>query len=417
MWLGSGAQFVPGQSAAVRLSMTVPQVPQGTQAWEVQPGEMRGLRYDRQPGGYKITLPEFGLTSAIVFTADNSLVIRWQEQVRARRQLAAQWTRDLAHLELAKVLRVEQLLERAGHTLPDGQKLLKDARDRLAKCDDLWERHLYSEAYREAQRAVRPIRILMRAQWDQSVRILTTPVATPYAVSFYTLPQHWALVEQLGHMTATANVLTDGGFEVEPSKPMPNWVRQDTTLDDVEMAARRVTDVVVELPRPKPPPKPATVGPGASTPPVPTPPTGAPFRLEKPKEGRQCLLLEIKSKNVQYPVEALQRTFLAIHTPAVKLQPGTWVAISIWARIPNQIKASADGALFYDSAAGEPFAVRLTDPTPWKQFVLYRRVPASGLIHVTMALTGLGKAYFDDVRIQPLKPPMATAALQPAAGR
>ena len=38
-----------------------------------------------------------------------------------------------------------------------------------------------------------------------------------------------------------------------------------------------------------------------------------------------------------------------------------------------------DGALFYDSAGGEDLAVRLTVPTPkWKQFHLYRRVPASG---------------------------------------
>ena len=29
MWLGKGAQYVPGQSAAVQLSMTVPQVPNG----------------------------------------------------------------------------------------------------------------------------------------------------------------------------------------------------------------------------------------------------------------------------------------------------------------------------------------------------------------------------------------------------
>jgi hypothetical protein len=83
-------------------------------------------------------------------------------------------------------------------------------------------------------------------------------------------------------------------------------------------------------------------------------------------------------------------------------------------RIPKAIGSSADGALLYDSAAGEPFAVRLSDPTPWKQFTFYRRVPASGQIHVTLALTGLGKAYFDDIRIEPLRANTATAALRPA---
>jgi hypothetical protein len=421
MWLGSGAQFVPGQSAVTKLTMVVPQVPQGTQAWEVQPGDMRGIHYERQPGGYKITIPEFGLTTAIVFTSDNALVVRFQEQVRAHQQLAAQWTRDLAHLELAKVLRVEQLLERAGHTLPDSQKLLKDARDRLRQCDELWNGHLYGEAYREAQRAVRPVRILMRAQWEGAVRGLTTPVASTYAVSFYTLPRHWALVEHLGRMTLGANVLPDGGFEVPPSQAMASWVRQDTTLDEVDLTARRVTEVVVEMPRPRPPAKNPLAGNSGGnntpTPPAAPPPVAQKILLEKPKEGNQCLLLEIKPKNPQVPLEALQRTFLAIHTPAVKLPPGTWVAITAWIRIPKAITASADGALLYDSAAGEPFAVRLTDPTPWKQFVLYRRVPASGMINVTLAMTGLGKAYFDDVRIQPLTLAVSTAAQGPVSGR
>ena len=50
----------------------------------------------------------------------------------------------------------------------------------------------------------------------------------------------------------------------------------------------------------------------------------------------------------------------------------------------------------------------------WKKYELFREVPASGTINVTMALTGLGKVYFDDVRIEPLvaggaPPPVAAA--------
>ncbi|HXD87172.1 MAG TPA: hypothetical protein VN641_11805, partial [Urbifossiella sp.] len=45
----------------------------------------------------------------------------------------------------------------------------------------------------------------------------------------------------------------------------------------------------------------------------------------------------------------------------------------------------------------------------WKQFRLYRRVPASGKISVKMAMTGTGVAYFDDVRIEPLLPTATSA--------
>ncbi|HEV3448075.1 MAG TPA: hypothetical protein VG099_25775, partial [Gemmataceae bacterium] len=66
-------------------------------------------------------------------------------------------------------------------------------------------------------------------------------------------------------------------------------------------------------------------------------------------------------------------------------------------------------ALLYDSIGGEPLAVRLKGPNKWQQFVLYREVPASGQVSVTTALTGIGVAYFDDVRIEPLLSSGATA--------
>ncbi len=111
---------------------------------------------------------------------------------------------------------------------------------------------------------------------------------------------------------------------------------------------------------------------------------------------------------------ALERTFLAINSPAVKLPPGSLARISAWIRIPSAIKASADGVLFYDSAGGEPLAVRLTESGPWKRYTLYRRVPDSGTLSVTLALTGIGSAYFDDVTIEPLLPGPGGPSLAPA---
>ncbi len=425
MWLGNGAQFVPGQSAAARLTLVVPQVPQGTQAWQVSPGAMRGLRADRVAGGYKIVLPEFGLTDAVVFTSDMALVVRFQEQVRAKRKLAAQWTRDLAQLEMAKVQRVEQELERAGHTLPDGAELMKDAHKRLAACDEDWTNHLYDQAYVDAQRALRPMRIMMRAQWEKAVHDLDTPVASPYAVSFYTLPRHWALMDQIKQLGPGVNLIPEGNFELPLTQTMPGWRRQDLTLDAVELNARRVTEVLVEIPRPKVPGTPAPktgLGTSASAPKPPAAPAAAaasaPIQVsEKPKEGLQCLMLEIRPKNPLAPPAALQRTFLGVHTPAVKLQPGSLVKISAWVRIPRAITASADGALLYDSAGGEPFAIRLTDVLPWKQFTLYRKVPPSGEIGVTLALTGIGRVYFDDIHIEPLTEAARAAAVSAVAAR
>lgn len=383
IWLGKGSQFVPGQSAVPRLVINVPQVPQSHQAWEVSPGDTRGLRAERVTGGSRITLPEFGLTSAVVFTSDTSLVVRFQEQARSRRQLAAQWTYDMALYEMEKVLRVEEKLENQGHVLPDGKQLLEDSQARLRTAKQHWDNRLFAEAYRESQRALRPLRILMRAQWEQATKSLDSPVSSPYAVSFFTLPRHWEFMDRVGKAIATGNVLPGGDFEIIPERVQDSWRPEDPTLDEVEMTVERVADVTI----------PQNGKPGTAPPPPVT---------EAPRQGKQCLRLQVRPKNKELPPQALERTMLALTSPVVHLQPGSLVQISAWVRIPKKIEASADGALLYDSAGGEPLALRLTEPMPWKKLSLYRRVPDSGTLHVTLALTGLGSVYFDDVRIEPL---------------
>jgi hypothetical protein len=399
--LGSGAQFVPGQGALNNLSITVP-LPQFLQVWEVSPGEVRPAeKVERVPGGVRITLKEFDLTAALVCTSDVNTLVQLQTAARDGRKLAAQWTHDLAVAELKKVRWVGEQLEQVGHPLRDGPGLLARAEKALKQSEDLWDANSYAECYHEAHRALRPLRVYQRACWDDALKelppgvgkdappggavaaggapatdaarpgkndILVSAVSSPYAVSFYTLPRHWRLMEQVGASTPGANVLPGGDFEEPPQSGWPTaWLLQPITLDRdrVVLSAERVA--------------------------------------EEHREGKQSLRLSIKPKDPLDAPLALERTFLAVHTPAVRLEPGTLVRITAWVRLPAAIGASADGALLYDSAGGEPLAVRITGATKWKQVTLYRKVPATGTINVTMALTGIGSAYFDDVRIEPLQ--------------
>ena len=365
IWLGNGAQFVPGQSATAKLSFVVPEVPATAQAWQLSPAEIHTLTYERALAGRRITIPQFDLTAAVLFTSDTATVVRLQDLARRTREQAGHWAHDLAEVELDKVARVDAQLTAAGHPLKEGPELLAEARKRLRACVDSYNGHDYLEAYHHAEEAMQPLRILMRKQWAEATKGLDSPVASPYAVSFYTLPRHWTFMEPFRQGRPGANALRGGDFELSPEQAAETWTVQEARLDAVELTARRVTDA--------------------------------------PKEGKQCLMLEIKPQDPQAAPEGLERTFLAINSPAVRLAPGTSVAVSAWVRIPAPIRASVDGALFYDSAGGEPLAVRLTNPTGWKKVTLYRTVPASGLINVTLALTGLGTVYFDDVRIEPVE--------------
>jgi hypothetical protein len=431
MWLGKGAQCVPGQGAVNNLELIVPGAPEDAQVWEVSPGDVHVLPFERVAGGVKVVVPEFGLTTALLFTANNERVGQLQMASRRMARLAAQWSYELATEEYKKVEQVNGQLEQLGHGLNtsardsggprlDSQQLLAEARRRLDAARQAYDRRLASDdrtAYLEAHRAMRPLRVLMRAHWEAAVKAhakLITPVeplleattdapaqsrsnqsmpqparnlatanrvpisdtevlkrrpldtaySSPYALSFYTLPRHWRFLQELQDAQTAPNLLPNADFELPPNQAPQAWTLQEVTLDEVDLSAERVTD--------------------------------------QPKEGRQCLKLQIKARNPQNPPAALERTFLGITTPVVKAPPGSLVQVSGWVRIPEPVQASVDGVLFFDSIGGEPLAVRLTGKMPWRKFTLHRRVPASGTVSVTMALTGIGVAYFDDVRVEPL---------------
>src|SRR5206468_757313 len=146
---------------------------------------------ERVPGGVKVRLREFSMTCALVFTSDlgtNGLVVRFQNHQRRVGEMAAQWAYDQAQEELKKVEQVEAQLAQAGHVQPDESELLQKAREYLQSAEGLRRNNQWTAAYDDAQRAMRPLRILMRAQWEEAVKHLTVPVASPYALSYFTLP-------------------------------------------------------------------------------------------------------------------------------------------------------------------------------------------------------------------------------------
>jgi hypothetical protein len=196
---------------------------------------------------------------------------------------------------------------------------------------------------------------------------------------------------------------------------LPGWTVQQGTFDLVDLEASLVpADKLIDPTPPPLKPKAGLYAPGRALPPA-DPNVDRP----KPELGKTCLKLEVKARTVNNlrgqplpPPQALERTYLAVHGPAVRFEPGTWVRVSGWVKVPAPLAATADGALMFDDAAGEPLAVRVTHTGGWKRFCLYRKVPASGQIAVTLALTGIGAAYFDDVRIEPMA--AGTTAEKPA---
>jgi hypothetical protein len=294
---------------------------------------------------------------------------------------------------------VQAELDRCGLGLPEAGALFQKCRQFLDSSLARRRNGDFSEAYLEAQRALRPLRILMRVQWDRCMKEVDTPVASPYLLSFFTLPRHVRFWEEVRPLVTTGNMLSDGDFETPPDHVPPGWVVQEAqSLDDVKTLARRVSCEQIDK-KPKE--------------------DGKPQEEDEPRDAQgrekggprgQYLMLQVMPRTPQLVPRALERTYLSLVSPAVRLPPGSLVRISVWAKVPGSLKASVDGALFYDSVGGEALAVRLTGKSEWCRYTVYRRVPQTGSVHVVLAQTGLGTVLFDDLRIEPL-----SNAIQPAS--
>ena len=73
-------------------------------------------------------------------------------------------------------------------------------RDRAENARDRWERFQFQVAANSIGIIKRELELedgFMRVEWEEAIRGLDSPVASPYAVSFYTLPRQWDFIQQV----------------------------------------------------------------------------------------------------------------------------------------------------------------------------------------------------------------------------
>ena len=414
VWVGPGTQFVPPQGTVSQIRLVIPVVPEGASPWRITPAGVEQLKqFKRIAGGTELLIPEFDLTAAIVFTTDlgpTGKVARWQDHTRFRMgKTAAEWAQMEAVEQYEKTAATHaRILAAGGPEIPEAAELFAGCRENLRCAKEAYENKQWDLAFRESRRALRPMRVLMRADWDKAVGSLDTPTASPYAVSFYSLPEHWALAAEVGVSRAAAgSALAHGGFELSRPAPatgaavdsLPGYKVRTSILDDVTGVA-----AIINADSPgvqDPPPVPPNLGTSRKSAIRVAP---QPLVQRHPECGTHTLRLQI-TQNATTPgiLGALERAVLAVDTPSAELAPGGLVRISFWLKV-TPLLATADGLVAFDSAGGEALGVRTRYQPTWKQYHLYRRVPPSGKISLTFALTGIGTAYVDDVRVEPLIP-------------
>ena len=273
------AQYQPGQMAADQLKIT-PILPEGAQAFEITPGEVKVLTPERVPGGRRITLEEFDTTSLILCTADLGLYENVRRNVDAVRSRAVPLAIEQAEIMLKAVTETNGRLAADGHQFlskvdlklrkragiesppPDVPDILVRAKLNIESARKAAEKLDYALAWAEARRAKRALRVVMNGHWNQAwlafaraaesinpegakpededpkrvekipkvkldAPLLIQPISCPPCISFFTLPEHYIWVDWIkgrpGYRFGP-NRVPSGSFEDPIAMTAEGWV-------------------------------------------------------------------------------------------------------------------------------------------------------------------------------------------------
>ena len=213
---------------------------------------------------------------------------------------------------------------------------------------------------------MRRLRMVERAHWEAAVAGLGSPLSSPAAVSFATLPWHWRLIDRIASSRPGPNRLGGGDFEDLQTLLTTGWNHFQHTTAGLRTAA----DLVPEAAH----------------------------------SGCCGLRLTVRAEDPDNPPAMVETPPMWITSPAVPVEAGQLVCIRGWVHVPTPLTGSVDGLLIIDSLSGEALAERIGRTGGWQQFTLYRAAPQSGRMTVTFALSGLGEVRLDDVTIQLVEP-------------
>lgn len=375
-WAGRYSQYVPGQAAGNDIVFTVPGIPEACDAYEVTPGGVRALKNSRKAMGLRLTLDEFGLASAVLLTYDPLSITSLSKRVQQSQRKAAELQRQLVTLRLAEVEVIDRQLPPLT-TAADAVAWIKLSRSHLQQCETrlaAGQQH-NGEAFQHAARALRPLRMVERAHWEQAHKAIGSPMSLPAAACYSTLPQFWSLLNTIKGSQMGLNVLPAGDCENLNRLVASGWQHFEHKQEGL------VTDVQL----------------------VPN----------DPHAGQSCLRLRAWQPETGAEGNLIETAPVWITSAPVQVEAGQLVRIRGWIHVPKPVTGSVDGLMIIDSLAGPALAERIGQTQGWQEFSLYRMASQSGAVTVTFALTGLGVARIDDVSIEPVLLPNAQQARVP----
>ncbi len=368
----------PRPSEPGPVSFLVPSVAESSDAYLITLGGPQRLRHKRVTGGIRVevdTLPNDGL---LLLTDDSGAFSQVSRYLRNNLPRAAQLRRELAAFRLQQATDIATRIGRSSLSVADvdWQKLLTAARQQLQTCDQSLAAKRFDLAYQQAEAAE-----LALDQFEHHLRqpldARSQVVSSPWNLSLATLPDQQQLQRSLARAPTGTNQLADGGFENLSSMLDSGWRHRKLLTEGVTTAVR--------------------LSPTA------------------PHSGTYCLELEATAIDATGPPPVVSNAPVWIVSAPIKVRAGDLIEITGVVRVPQELIGTIDGVQIIDSLGGPGMALRIDHAPSWQPFRLLRVATTDTQLTVTIALSGLGKAQFDDVALRTVRLP--NLARGPQAGR
>jgi len=364
MVLTPDAQYVSGAGADRQVSFLVRGLPETYQCWQYSLNGLSPLVNHREAGGVAVDLEELPLVSTIVMTQNSIIINSISQRIARYAPRLAELMKELATIRLENWLQqhgAKKLSER-------DEMYYRRAKLFLDGAEKAFYAHEYADAFTLAQRSMRPVAYIEQQAWREKTARFQTPNFLPAAVSYRTLPLQDAWFSFVTGLNPGKNVLPGGEFNDLRQVPATGW-RQLQSWNAYDGITPR-----------------------------------ADIAQEAAHTGSCGLKLEVTMKNKMTAPVMFDSPPVVIRSPAVQVgPPGTVYQVELWVNIPTRIQNTVEGLKITDSNSGEVLAERRMQTNGWQQISFQRVVTNSNPVFVTIALTGYGLAYVDDVKLIPLE--------------
>ena len=364
MVLEPDAQYVSGAGANRQVSFLVRGLPETYQCWQYSLNGLSPLVNRREAGGVAVNLEELPLVSTIVMTQNSIIINSISQRIVRFAPRLAELMKELA------TMRLENWLQQHGaRKLGDRDEMYyRRAKLFLDGAEKAFAAREYADAFTLAQRATRPIAYLEQQVWHEKTAQFPTPNFLPAAVTYRTLPILDPWLRMTSGLNRGRNVLPGGEFDDLRQVPATGW-RQLQSWNAYDGITPR-----------------------------------ADIAEEAAHSGPCGLKLEVTMKDKNTAPVMFDSPPVVIRGPAVQIGPvGTVYQVELWLNIPVPLKNTVEGLKITDSNSGEVLTERRMKTNGWQKITFQRVVTDANPVFMTIALTGYGTVYVDDVKIIPLE--------------